>query len=116
MSHDREALREEFSAADGTFLLEVRMLVWDPIAFSRLEGLMRAACLDLAGQDTRERWMVEGFWILSDWLSDWTSHPNFPRPESVEYYEAAIRRMQDLQYWFVMGESLYEPDHAWEPL
>lgn len=116
MTEADDALRAEFFAEDGTFLLEVRGLYWDREAFTRLERLMRQACAEHEGADALERWMVEGFWFCSDWVPTWTSHPNFPRPEPQAYYEAAIERMRDLQWWFVMGQSPYEAHHRWEDL
>jgi hypothetical protein len=44
------------------------------------------------------------------------SHPDFPRPEPLEYYEAELRRLQDLQSWFVSGRSPYLPRHTWPDL
>ena len=112
---NRDALRSEFAADDGTFVLQVRGLVWDKPAFTRLEQLMRAACQQEADSESLDRWMVEGFWFLSDWLPEWTRHPNFPRPEPT-YYDAAIKRMRDLQWWLVMGQSPYVAEHVWEDL
>lgn len=116
MPFDREVLHRELTAEDGTFLLKVRQLDWDRAAFSRLEAAMRTACPHLENETSLERWIVNGFWFLSDWLPTWTSHPNFPRPEPDSYYNAALQRMRDLQFWLVVGQSPYVPDHAWEPI
>lgn len=42
------------------------------------DALVRAH--DFEQARSLERWMVQGFWYLSDWLPSWTGHPNFPRP------------------------------------
>lgn len=115
MVADRVLLRREFDADDGTFLLQIRGLVWDRDAFSTLEAEMRKLCFELESETRLDRWIANGFWILSDWLRTWTSHPDFPRPEPT-YYEAALQRMWDLQYWLMMGQSPYLPTHEWEPL
>lgn len=114
---DLELLRREFSAEEGTFFGRLRPdLVWDKAAFGRLEQAMRRVCAAFEGRDDLPRWLVEGFWDCHDWVPGWTGHPNFPRPEPPEYYEEAVERLRDLQYWFVRGESLYLPGHEWKDL
>jgi hypothetical protein len=114
---DLELLRREFSAQDGSFLLQLRLdLHWDRQAFSRLEQAMRRACAQLESRDDLDRWLAEGYWYLSDFVPGHTSHPNFPRPEPAGYYQAAIQRLWDLQYWFVTGQSPYLDSHQWPDL
>ena len=59
---------------------------------------------------------VEGFWFVSWFVKDWTGHPNFPRPQPEMYYKNAIDRLNDLAYWFFMGESPYQEGHQFNPL
>lgn len=77
---------------------------------------MRRVCAAFEERDDLPRWLIEGFWYCSDGVRDWTGHPNFPRPSPDDYYAKAIERFSDLQYWFVMGESIYLPGHVWEEL
>jgi hypothetical protein len=78
-ARDLELLRREFSAEDGTFLLQLRIdLHWDRQAFSRLEQAMRRVCARLESRDHLERWLAEGYWYLSDFVPSHTSHPNSP--------------------------------------
>jgi hypothetical protein len=63
-----------------------------------------------------DRWLVEGYWYLSDFVPGHTSHPDFPRPRPAGYYEAAIRRLRDLQNWFVTGRSPYLDGYEWPEL
>lgn len=94
-------LRSEFDADDGTFLLKLRSeLVWDQVAFVRLEHAMRHACEVFQGRDELDRWVAEGFYFASHWVKDWTQHPNFPRPEPSSYYDASISTIEDLANWF----------------
>jgi hypothetical protein len=114
---DLELLRREFSAEDGSFLLQLRTdLHWDRQAFSRLEQAMRRTCTRLESRDQLDRWLAEGYWYLSEVVPDHTRHPNFPQPEPAEYHQAAIKRLWDLQYWFVTGQSPYLDSHQWPEL
>ncbi|MEV1200664.1 hypothetical protein [Microbispora rosea] len=110
-------LRREFEADDDTFLLKLRgNLEWDRDAFSRLEQAMRATCELYQGCDQLDRWIAEGFYEVSRWVRDWTSHPNFPRPEPDEYYDACIERLDDLADWFFRGVHSYIEPHTWPDL
>jgi hypothetical protein len=114
---DLSLLRREFSAESGTFLSRLRQdLIWDKDAFTRLEQAMRRLCTEFEEREDLPRWIVEGFWQCADWVPAWTEHPNFPLPEPPAYYENAIKRLWDLQYWIVVGESAYLPEHVWEDL
>jgi hypothetical protein len=110
-------LRREFDACEGSFLLRLRSwLEWDPVAFSRLERAMRAVCQQCQEQDRLERWMAEGFYDASRSVRDWTSHPNFPRPEPAQYYQDCIERLDDLADWFFRGWHNYQEPHVWRDL
>jgi hypothetical protein len=114
---DLELLQQEFDAEENSFLLQLRCdLHWDREAFSRLEQAMRRVCARQETRDQLDRWLVEGYWYLAEFVPGHTSHPNFPRPEPIEYYEAAIQRLQDLQNWFVSGRSPYLANYTWPDL
>ncbi len=113
----RTELRQEFEAADGSFLLRLRcQLEWDGAAFSRLVTAMEACCQETAGADSLERWQAELFWYIPDFVRSWTTHPNFPRVHPEEYYEQAYQRLDDLAFWYFMGESPYEGDAGFPPI
>ncbi len=42
---------------------------------------------------------------MSWFVKDWTSHPNFPRRRSDEYYNAVYEYLSSLAYWFFVNES-----------
>jgi hypothetical protein len=106
MTEYKPILRHEFTAADGSFLLQLRCdLTWDQAAFSRLVLAMEQCAAAHAGRDVIERWVAEGFWYLEQFVPDWSTHPNFPRPHGEKYYEAAYQRLRDLSYWLFVGDS-----------
>jgi hypothetical protein len=110
-------LREEFEADDGSFLLRLRTeLVWDRAAFSRLESAMRAGCESFQQQDDLPRWLAEGYFYLSHFVTEWTSHPNFPIPEPEGYYTDCLERIRDLADWFFHGVHSYLEPHDWAEL
>jgi hypothetical protein len=110
-------LRREFDEEEGSFMLRLRCeLEWDKVAFSRLVRAMERCAVDNSGRQSLERWIAEGFWSLEDFLPEWTSHPNFPRPHGESYYQAAHQRLRDLAYWLFVGESPYEGGGPLEPL
>ncbi len=114
---DLELLRREFDAEDGSFLIQLRCdFHWDRDGFSRLEQAMRRICAAHETTEQLDRWLVEGYWYLADFVPSHTSHPNFPRPEPADYYGAALERLHDLQNWFVTGRSPYLPTYIWPDL
>lgn len=117
MDDELDVLREEFAAEPDSFLLRMRVdLTWDKESFTRLERAMRRACERFEECEELPRWVVAGFWYCADAIPSFTAHTSFPRPEPRSYYDKAVRRLWDLQYWLVNGESLYLPSHVWEEL
>ncbi|MGI5216868.1 hypothetical protein [Nocardia sp. CA-290969] len=111
-------LREEFEAAEGSFMLGLRGegLVWDRAGFTRLERAMRRACEWSQEHDRFDRWMAEGFYEASHFVRDWTSHPNFPRPEPAQYHLDCLERIDDLADWYFRGFHAYQEPHVWRDL
>lgn len=116
-------LQSEFCAEDGSFLLQLRCdMVWDPVAFTRLTQAMLACCRAYALDDpnptlmepAREkllvpRWLAEGFWYVSFFVRDHTSHPAWSERTSrhPDYYERAYKRLEALAEWFFTGRCPY---------
>ena len=113
-------LAHEFEARDGSFLLQLRVeLRWDKAAFTRLTEAMRACCqaYDEGNvpaavlEPSREpqmvpRWLADGYYYLSTFVRDWTTHPAWAKqtaPEQ-EYYDAAYERLHFLAEWFFSGQ------------
>ncbi len=110
-------LRREWDAEEGSFLLRLRSdLVWDRAAFTRLEHTMRVVCAQHQDAEDLPRWLAEGFYYVSHFVADWTSHPHFHRPEPQGYYEDCLERLSDLADWFFRGEHAYLKPHVWADL
>ncbi|MFE5210372.1 hypothetical protein [Streptomyces sp. NPDC056600] len=117
MKHALETLRHEFSSEPGSFQLRLRCdLVWDREAFTRLEKAMRAVCEEWQEAQEFPRWLAEGYYQVGWEVRSWTAHPNFPRPEPAEYYDACIERLTDLTDWFFRGFHVYMEPHIWSEL
>ncbi len=111
MADWRSILRSEFEAKEGTFLFKLRCeLDWDVHAFDRVMAAMEACCRATVSEARVERWVAEGFWYLSWFVKDWTTHPNFPRPHGGEYYQAAYEYLDGLAYWFFFDDSPWTDD------
>jgi hypothetical protein len=112
---DWSALRQEFQAAEGSFLLNVRTaLEWDVVAFRRLTREMLAYVRSREPGRDIPQWAAEGFWFASWFVESWTQHPNFPRPLPAEYYRDAYERLHDLAFWLFQGTCPYEDPSTFE--
>ena len=112
-----QVLRNEFEGGKGSFLIQIRPSCnWNKASFTRLITAMQRCCEKFSHRKTLERWMANGFWYLSFFVRDWTTHPNFPQVHEPEYYKKAYQRLDDLAYWFFFGESPYLPGKEFEPL
>jgi hypothetical protein len=109
MDEALSTLKDEFDACDGSFLSLLRIdLVWSEAAFTRLTNAMQSYLVSDREEDCLERWVAEGFWYLSHFVRDWTSHDNFPKEFSAAYYESAYERLYEFSYWLFVGESPYQ--------
>lgn len=113
----RGVLAREFAAEEGSFHIQLHVdLTWDKEGFTRLIDAMMACCQQLDRTETVETWMAQGFWYLPGYVRDWAGNPSLPREHAEDYYQKACQRLDELAYWFFMGESLYLPGHVYEPL
>jgi len=104
-------LRSEFDAEEGSLLLKIRCdLAWDVDAFDRLVAAMEACCRAKVHERLVERWIAEGFWYVSWFVKDWTTHPNFPKWRTEEYYQAAYEYLDGLAFWFFFDEAPWTDD------
>jgi hypothetical protein len=144
-------LRHEFSAEEGSFLLQLRIRSrWDKSAFDRLTEAMLQCCKhympDHSTQETSlpvqamlfpiseslqkqyvqaqkalmqhiqaeemllPRWLAEGFWYVSTFVPDHTSHPAWQEQRTREqaYFDKANRRLEGLAFWFFTGQPPWE--------
>ena len=112
-------LQQEFQAANGSFLLQLRSYDWDRAAFTRLEVAMR----DVAGKyaeapayDSLPRWLAWGYYFVSHTVAETSSHPDFRRPEPRAYYDGCLERLRDLADWFFQGSHNFDQAHDWTAL
>ena len=111
MDEWRDVLWREFMAVQGSFLLQIRCeLTWDVDAFDRLVAAMENCRRAKTGDELIERWVAEGFWYLSWFVKDWTTHPNFPRQRVEGYYQAAYEYLDGLALGFFLDESSWTDD------
>jgi hypothetical protein len=110
-------LKNEFEAGEGSFLIKLRPgMEWDKAAFNRLTSAMKR-CAEISSNDSKlERWVAEGFWNVSWFVRSWATHSNFPKAHSANYYSKAFTRLDDLAYWYFMGQSPYESGNHFEDL
>ena len=112
-------LQQEFQAADGSFLLQLRSYEWDRAAFTRLEVAMRDVAAKYAEAttfDSLPRWLAWGYYFLSHTVAETSSHPDFRRPEPRAYYDGCLQRLQDLADWFFQGSHNFHEAHDWTAL
>ncbi len=96
-------LHRELTSQPGTFLAGLRMLRWDRDSFQRLAGLMNRACVLYSRRELLDRWLVEGADFIAEFVPEWTSHPKFPRPGELSYYESAYNELRLLKRWLITG-------------
>jgi hypothetical protein len=77
---------------------------------------MEICCKANENSDILERWLAEGFWYLQIFVREHTMHPDFQRIYPQQYNEKAFQRLDDLAYWFFMGESPYLDNKGFDPL
>lgn len=110
MPTSEEILKYEFDAEEGSFILTARCdLKWDKVAFSKLTKAMFQVAMSRRHSEDIPRWIALGFWYCDTWLKDWTSHPDFPRPEQ-EYYDRSCRLIFDLSSLLFTGQIPYQDD------
>ena len=110
-------LKNEFEAGAGSFFIKLRPgLEWDKAAINQLTAAMKC-CAEIKSNDTKlDRWLAEGFWFVPRFVREWTTHPNFPKVYSDEYYTKAFSQLDDLAYWYFMGQSPFENGKNFEEL
>jgi len=110
-------LRNEFDAGDGSFLIKWRPnLEWDKAVFNRLISAMNLCAENNASDSKLERWVAKGFWFVPRFVREWATHPNFQKVHAADYYEKALTRLDDLAYWYFMGQSPYKNGKHFEEL
>lgn len=117
MEDSMAILKNEFEAGEGSFLIKLRPgLEWDKAAFNRLTSAMKRCAEGTSSEPKLERWVAEGFWYVPRFVREWSTHPDFPKVHSDEYFNKAFTRLDDLAYWYFMGHSPYQDGIHFEDL
>jgi hypothetical protein len=94
----------EFEECEDAFLSKLRPnMNWDKDSFLELVTAMNVCCENYQSKDMVEKWVANGFWYIPQFIHDWTTHPNFPKSHSSEYYEKAYSLLNDLAFYFFIG-------------
>jgi hypothetical protein len=129
----RDILKSEFAAEEGSFLLQIRVhMQWDAAAFSRLTQAMLECCEEFDARDKHTtgatyandssclpRWLAEGFWYVSWFIRNWTTHPAWKDRTAPhqDYYDRAYERLHMLADWFFTGDCPYaDPTKGFVPM
>ena len=101
----RDILQREFNGEEGSFVFRARNeLAWDWNAFRTLTSAMYDVADEARQKDIIETWIAQGFWFCDTWIRDFTSQPNFPRPDQ-QAYDDAIGLINDLAHFLFIGEA-----------
>ena len=98
-----EILRKEYHGTEDSFTFRLRGdFVWDEKAFSRAIAAMKRVCEDHEGGRSIEKWITSVFWHM-EILKEITLHPEFPKPNSDDYYQRAFTLIEELCGWLFVG-------------
>ncbi|HEY0744183.1 MAG TPA: hypothetical protein VGD40_22105 [Chryseosolibacter sp.] len=105
-------LKKELDAADGSFLLELRTgFSWNHYAFINLLRKIEEECKRTQNDTSLDREIASGIWYSINFIKDWVNHENFPKVYPSKYYEIAFGLLNELGYYYFMGESPYESEN-----
>ncbi|AWI04658.1 hypothetical protein [Clostridium drakei] len=105
-----DKLLHEFRGEGNCFLISIRCdLEWSHNKFINLLNSMRDYCKQMQSSDPLDKEITQGFWFVSWYIKDWTSHSNFRNINkfSEEYYSQSYELICDLSYWYFMNEPIF---------
>lgn len=108
-----EELLYEFRGEENSFLITIRCdLKWSHTKFVKLINTMRDYCKQKQSNDPLDKEIAQGFWFVSWFIKDWTSHPDFRKANkfSEDYFNQSYELIYDLSYWYFMEESIYSEE------
>ena len=100
----------------GEYMHHSHAMFWTGMVLSPL--LLQGWIPEIATFLNTPAWTMsaEGFYYVSHFVAEWTSHPNFPRPEPASYCQECLERLRDLADWFFHGWHAYQEPHVWRDL
>lgn len=112
-----EGLLNEFRGEENSFLITIRCdLEWSHTKFVKLLNTMRDYCKQKESNDPLDKEITQGFWFVSFYIKDWTSHPGFRNANKFpdDYYIQSYELIYDLSYWYFMEEPIYIDEKYFE--
>lgn len=112
-----EVLLYEFRGEENTFLITIRCdLEWSHTKFIEFLNSMRNYCKHKQEEDPLDKEIAQGFWFVSSYIREWTSHPDFRKANkfSDDYYTQSYDLIYDLSYWYFMEEPIFIEEEEFE--
>lgn len=112
-----EELLYEFNGEENSFLITIRCdLEWSHAKFIKLLNTMRDYCKQKQSRDPLDKEIAQGFWFVTWFIKDWTSHSGFRNGNkfSDDYYTQSYKFIHDLSYWYFMNEPIYVEEEYFE--
>ncbi len=104
-------LLNELNGEKGSFILELRTnLNWNHTAFVNLMIKLYRESLKTKKDKTLEREIASGVWFISTFIKSFTSHKDFPKKYSLEYYSKAYELINDITWTYFMVDSPFNSE------
>ncbi|MDP4177122.1 MAG: hypothetical protein Q8900_02115 [Bacillota bacterium] len=103
-------LLDELKGEENSFILNIRCKIeWKHDSFIKLVRIMRYYCSNRENEEKLDKNIAEGFWFVSWFIKDWTSHENFRKTNKFpdEYFNKAYEIIFDLCYWYFTQECIF---------
>lgn len=108
-----DELLYEFRGEKESFLITIRCdLEWSHDKFIKFLSTIRNYCKHRQLSNQLDKEIAQGFWFISWFIKDWTSHPDFRKANkfSDNYYTESYELIHDLSWWYFMEEPIYIED------
>ncbi|WP_459477435.1 hypothetical protein [Clostridium saccharoperbutylacetonicum] len=112
-----EELLYEFRGEENSFLITIRCdLEWSHNKFIKFLYTMKDYCKQKQSKDPLDKEIAQGFWFVTWFIKDWTSHQGFRKANkfSDDYYTESYELIHDLSYWYFVEESIYIEEKDFE--
>ena len=106
-------LENHLNAKEGSFILALRCdLEWNNESFKELLYLILEEAKKTKDDKTISKDTASGIWFVNDFVKNWAEHDNFPKSNSVEYYDKAYQLLNEVTYTYFLSESPYESEET----
>lgn len=100
-SEINEELLYEFRGEENSFLIAIRCdLEWSHAKFVKLLNTMNNYCKQKHSSDPLDKEIAQGFWFVSWYIKDWTSHSGFRNANKFhdDYYTHSYELIHNFSY------------------